>query len=181
MAVFPTQKLGEAAIQPMLESLAKHNHNPTVDGLLRVYVRGRLEAGKPDTLGDNYVREIRRVLSPIFVQRRRLTAPDLPEAERKGDADALTEGLMARQFLSIHPGDMDMVALLEAVLRVESTRDMARIGLEYGCKGWRNRDEVEKAYAFQAGKLNRIKDILDSTAVKAQLDALLGCASQGAA
>jgi len=181
LAVFPTQEMGGAAIQPLLESLAKPSPNSTVDGLLRVYVRGTPKAGKPDTVGDDYVRNIRRVLSSIFMQRRRLTAPDLPEAERKGDADALTEGLMARQFLSIPPGSMDMMALLEAVLRVESTRDMARIGLEYGCKGWRNQDEVEQAYARDTSKLNRIKDILDSAAVKAQLDVLLGCASQGAA
>jgi hypothetical protein len=164
----------------VLESVAKNNNNPTVDGLLRAYRRGSPEAGKPDEVGKKYVQEIRRVLSPIFVERRRLTAPDLPEAQRKGDADALTERLMARQFLSIPPGDMDMGVLLEAISRVESTSDMARIGLEYGCKGWRNRDKVEKAYADQAGKLKRIKGILDSTAVKAQLDALLGCASPGA-
>jgi hypothetical protein len=68
---------------------------------------------------------------------------------------------------------------LEAILKVESTRDMARIGLEYGCDGWHNREEAEKAYAADAGKLNRIHDILGSSAVKAQLNALLGCASPG--
>jgi hypothetical protein len=176
MAVFPTRELGGAAIQPLLELVAKNSNNPTVDGLLRVYVRGKPAAGKPDTAGNEYVQQIRSVLSPIFMQRRRVTAPELPEAQRKGDADAQTERLMARPFLSIPPGDLDMTALLEAVLRVESTRDMARIGLEYGCKDWRNRDEVEKAYASQTGKLNKIHDVLKSTEVKAQLNALLGCA-----
>lgn len=176
-AVFPTLAAGEGAIYPMLEVMARNNGSPTVDGLLRVYVRGTLKKGEPDPLGDNYVREIRMVLKPRIARRQAMLEPDKPLQDRLADAASLTEALMGRQFLAIHPGSWDAQMLLDSVLKVESTRDLARIGLEYSCGGgWRNEAEARAAYAGAPGKLARIDAVVGSAAVRAQMEKLLGCA-----
>lgn len=174
-AVFPTQQAGEGAVYPMLEVLARSNGNPTVDGLLRIYLRGPQPAGD-DTLGAYYVQEIRSVLRPRFERRQAAVHADKPEKERKANAESLTEGLMGRRFLDIHPGSWEAQFLLEAVLKVESTRDMARIGLEYACSGgFRNVEEARGKYAAAPAKLREITAVVTSPEVKKQLESVLRC------
>lgn len=169
-AIFPSQRTGEAAIYPMLEVLARNNKNPTVDGLLRIYVGGSAAHRA------NYVVEIRRVLKPIYHRQLELTNPDMPEAERAKTAASLTEGLMARHFLDVDPGSWDAQYILEAVLKVESTRDLARVGLEYSCSGgFRNEAMVRRIYASAPWKIKEIDALVGSAAAKAQLESVLGC------
>ncbi len=175
-AVFPTLAAGQQAIYPMLQVIAKNNGSPTVDGLLRVYVRGVLKKGEPDPLGDNYVREIRTVMKPLMRQLDEVVQPDASEQDHNSNAGSMTEGLMGKPFLEIHPASEQARILQESILKVESTRDMARIGLEYACgKGFRNEAEARAAYAGMAGKLAQIDAIVNSADVAKQLDAVLGC------
>lgn len=174
-AVFPTQQAGEGAIYPMLQVLARSNGSPTVDGLLRIYVRGGQPAG-PDPLGDKYVKEIRSVLGPRYERRQATLYPDKPAKERTAEAAALTEGLMGQRFLDIHPGSWEAQFLLESILKVESTRDLARVGLEYACTGgFRNERQARDAYARAPGKLREIEAVVTSAGVKAQLEKALRC------
>ena len=155
--------------------MARNNANPTVDGLLRIYVRGPQPAG-PDPLGDNYVKEIRSVLRPRYERRQAALYSDKPEKERKANAASLTEGLMGRRFMDVHPGSWEAQFLLEAILKVESTRDLARVGLEYACSGgFRNESQARDAYARAPAKLREINAVVISDGVKAQLDRALRC------
>ena len=169
-AVFPSQQTGEAAIYPMLEVLARCNNNPTVSGLLRIYVGG--SAGH----SANYVAEIRRVLKQIYSRHLEFTNSEMPEAERAMTAASLTEGLMARRFLDVHPGSWDVQYILEAVLKVESTRDLARVGLEYSCSGgFINEASVRNFYSSAPWKIKKIDALVNSVNVKKQIESILGC------
>jgi hypothetical protein len=99
-----------------------------------------------------------------------------PTAQRAKTVVSLSEGLMARRFLDVHPGSWEAQYIIEAILKVESKRDLARVGLEYSCSGgFRNEAAVRSLYAVFPGKLKEIDSIVGSADVKAQLESVLGC------
>lgn len=170
-AVFPDRQTGERAIFPLLVLLARANGNPRVGEVLRIYY------GISDpTARQKYEDDIRTRLARSYASRLSMTDPGLAPAERDQRATQLANGLLQRKFLDLERFvTFDSEYLTSAVLDVESTRDMARVGLLYTCEGFGNRDQVRRIYAADAGKLREIEALVGSPAVASQLDGVMGC------
>jgi hypothetical protein len=170
-AVFPDLVTGERAVFQMLLLLARSNNNPRVGEVLRIFF------GNPDpVLRAAYEASNRARLVVSYERRLSITDPSLSGPARTQRATDLANGLLDRKFLELERFVTDDSQFLErAVLDVESAKDMARVGLLYGCSGFANLDEARRLYAADAGKLREIEAVAASTAVTAQLDRVLGC------
>ncbi|MBN1611905.1 MAG: hypothetical protein JW940_35065 [Polyangiaceae bacterium] len=170
-AVFPSAKLGAAAILPEMFCLARHNGNPPVGSVLGMYY-GIRDAERRAA----YVTDIRVRLVRSYARRLRLTDRGLSDSERTRRATDLANGLLARRMLELERFvTYDSQYLEAAVLDVESARDMARVGLRFSCSGFRNAAKVRSIYAREAAKLREIQALVDSAAAATELRTVLEC------